>query len=118
MRISDWSSDVCSSDLNAVGKGLAAAADRAAVGDAAAADQPHAVVRFAGDRAAILHRRAGGAEDQFADFLIELIGGGDACSRTADRAAVDDARIGGSDLDARLRRSLTPIIPDPSPNRP
>src|SRR3546814_7743661 len=93
MRISDWSSDVCSSDLHApidqdraiahaadraapgigdrpdrgdvrqilivigvyrhaVGIGAPGTIDRSAVGHAAAADQAHAVVAFAGDRAA------------------------------------------------------------------
>src|SRR3546814_2913112 len=57
MRISDWSSDVCSSDLHAVGLRILLATYHPAVDDRAAALKADSVLGFTNDRAAIYNSR-------------------------------------------------------------
>src|SRR5690606_2685307 len=95
---------------NAVREGGPLAADRAAVGDGAAADQAHAVVRFAEDAAAAgdfgTHREA----DERIYFLVEQRRGGDARPGARDGAAVGHARCRGADGDAGVGRCVEAVI--------
>src|SRR3546814_1932804 len=120
MRIIDWSSDVCSSVLgdvrqilivigvyrHAVGIGAPGTIDRSAVGYAAAADQAHAVVAFAGDRAAVLHDHPDRTPLERLRVRIIEIGGRNPVARTCDSPAVGDRGLPAVDRSDRKSTRL------------
>src|SRR3546814_9164465 len=87
MRISDWSSDVCSSDL-----------------------QAHTVVAFARDRAAVVDLGPLGEPDERTRLLVEHIDRRDARTGARNGAAVGDARRRGADGDARVGGAVEAIV--------
>ena len=102
----------------AIGAQRAAARNRAAVADAAAADQPDAVVAFTRDRAAVGDRGAIGEEDELVRRIVEQIDRRNPRTRAADRAAVGDARIGGPNRDARVWYRVKAVIGALTADRP
>src|SRR3546814_12598851 len=98
------------SPRGAVGIGAPGAADRPAVGHAAAADQAYAIVAFARDGAAVLNRRARRASFDHSSCRVEIIGGGDARAGTRDGAAVDDGRWRAKDRHPGIGRERTSVV--------